>query len=215
VALATPTHPGPPAAAGQRFELAAEPDEDWGDWRPALPVGSARAESALPARVHARLTWEPEGWLARERTRSGWVVRDGAALVGPADLLDRPADADSAVLELGNERLALETPADWSDGVLARRALPSADAVPFAGCRRALERAEDLLAWADPALAPVALAADQLEPDAGGSGWTVAAARAFDERWHGAPVAARSDGCWIGILLVAEGRGRIVAVPGL
>jgi hypothetical protein len=216
VALATPTRPGPRAQPGQRFALASEPEKEWREWRPSLPVGGLGSKDSapvLPARVHARLTWKKGGWFARERSRGGWLVRADGALLGPADLLERPEDAATAVLEIGAERMALEAPADWSDGSLARRVLPAADAARFEGCRRALERPEGLLVWADPALAPVALAPEQLAASAGA--WAVDAAHAFDERWHGAPVAARADGCWLGILLVDEGRGRIVAVPGL
>ena len=40
VSLVTPTEPGAPVSSGHRFEVAVEPDEDWFEWRPVIPLGS-------------------------------------------------------------------------------------------------------------------------------------------------------------------------------
>jgi paraquat-inducible protein B len=216
VALATPTHPGARAATGARFELAAEPEDEWRDWRPALPVGSVLGAGELvpPALVWARLSWRPRGWFARQRERSGWLVREEGALLGPADLLVAPPEAEQVVLELAGRRLELTGPPEWSAGELARRAFASDGPAPLAGPAGGLTAPEDLLLCADPALAPMAVAAAHLAP-AGGEpgGWRVAPALAFDERWHGSVAVARADGRWVGILLVEDGEGRIVPLP--
>jgi len=212
VALATPTQAGARASTGARFELAREPEEEWLAWRPALPVGSALAAEAaqLPRLVAARLGWRAHGWFARQRSRSGWLVREAGSVLGPADLLVAPEGAEEAFLELGGERVSLAAPPEWTSGPLACRALPGGAPAPAE--RRALTKAEDLLLCADPALAPMAVAAAHLEHDA--EGWRLAPLLTLDERWHGAAVLAREDGRWVGLLLVADGQGRIADLPG-
>ena len=213
VALATPTRPGARASTGQVYELAEEPDEDWLAWRPALALGSEGLpdEASLPVRVWARLGYEPRGWFKRSRARGGWLVQGSGELLGPADLLVAPEEAepDSVFLELGGERTALTEPPRWNGGELARRAHAGGAALP--GKVRRLEGAEDLLLCGDPALAPMAIAAPHLAR--AGEAWAVSARFAFDERWHGAAVLARTDGSWVGLLLVSEGAGRVVSLP--
>lgn len=215
VALATPTHPGVRAATGQRFELADEPEEEWSAWRPALALGAARLpeEAHLPERVWGRLSYQPRGWFKRARAHGGWLVRAAGELLGPADLLLAPeaAEPGSTVLELAGERVALEPEPLWSDGTLARRAYPGGR-VPLPAGAGALRAPEDLLVCADPALAPMAVAAEHLEVD--GTSWRVTGGLALDERWHGAVVLTRAEGAWVGLLLVLAGEGRVVPLPG-
>jgi hypothetical protein len=213
VTLATPTHPGPRAHTGQRFELLDEVAEEWSDWRPALPLGSAWLSpgSAAPERVFARLTSGGEGWFSRTRARAGWLVREGQGWLGPADLLGPPSGSERALLELGGERHELTGPPEWSDGRLARRRLgagPAATAIPLA---RTLAGPEDVILCADPALAPIAVSAAHLTPADG----ELALSRevALDERWHGAAVLARADGAWVGVLRVEGGVGRVAPRP--
>jgi len=215
VGLATPTHPGTRAATGQRFEMAAEPEEEWLAWRPALAVGSRLVPGELrpPERRWARLEWKGEGWFGRTRSRGGWIVPLPEGWLGPADVLAAPEDAAAAsvVLELAGERLPLEGAPAWSADGLARRVLPGSPAAPATPSRRALAEPEDLLLCADPALAPVAVSAAHLERD--GAGWRVAERLSLDERWNGAAAMARGDGAWLGLLLVEEGGARVVPLP--
>lgn len=218
VALATPTHPGARAPTGHVFELASEPEDEWLRWRPALPVGDGwpEREVHLPELRWARLSWKPGGWLARGRSRGGWLVQAAGELLGPADLLTVPegAEPESAFLELGGERVVLAGPPEWSAGGLARRSFPArsgGQAEHEPGPSAALTEGADLLLCADPALAPVAVAAAHLARAE--DGWRVAPLLSFDERWHGAAALTRKEGAWVGILLVAEGHGQIVALP--
>lgn len=210
VALATPTHPGLRAPTGQPFELHEEPEEEWLAWRPALALGALPDEPRLPERVFARLTYEPRGWFARARARSGWLVRGAGELLGPADLLVAPEEAEpeSAFLEFAGERLDLAAPPAWSGGGLARRAHAADAPRPAAG--PALVEPLDLLVCGDPALAPVAVSAAELARD--GPDWRVSAQLALDERWHGAVALTRAEGRWVGLVLVSAGEARVVPV---
>lgn len=206
VELATPTHPGARAATGERFELADEPADEWRTWRPALALGRDLPDAAqVPARTWARLEIEPRGWFRRARARAGWVVHANGELVGPADLLVAPPEAERAVLELGGERLTLDSAPSWSAGGLARRTFPGGGPQPAPA--RTSPAPEELLLFGDPLLAPLALAPTALVADP--SGWRVEGAP-LDERWHGALALARADGRWVGVLLRTEDDARVV-----
>ena len=214
VALCTPTHPGPRASTGQRFALASGAEDEWLAWRPALPVGGGfpGGDLAAPERLWAHLSWKTGSWLARRHSREGWLVPRGNEFLGPADLLEVPAEAEGgrAILELGGQSHELVGAPTWSADGLAAIARDGASTGDLPRTRAARE-AEDLLLWADPALVPMAVAASHLTPGEGG--FSVDPALPLDERWHGALALARADGAWVGILLVADGRGRIVSVP--
>lgn len=218
VALATPTRPGPQVKTGHRFPLAAGPEEDWLEWRPALPIGSQLVPRGTPAPrlLRARLVWE-EGLFDRGRSRGGWVLPLASGIVGPADLLEVSEDAEEAALELRGERLPLlGEPEARADGLI-RRGLAWPEVVKWPVDRiRSLEVAEDVLILAEPGDAPTALAAARLEaPPEGERRWRIGAAVSFDESWHGAAVLARSDGRLVGLLAVDEGRGTILPLDGV
>ena len=215
VALATPTRPGRPVRTGHRFALHADPEEEWLAWEPALPLGSVLLPpgTPLPQLVRARLDWE-EGLFNRKRARAGWLLPTKAGLIGPANVLVAGEDAEDAALELRGERMPIVGAPDASDGSLALRAIFPAGATAWPAERvRSLTEPEELLVVADPAFAPIALAAVRLLREE--SAWRVDPAIAFDETWHGAAVLSRTDGLLVGLLLVAEGGGTIARVDAL
>jgi len=216
IALATPTHPGPRASTGQRFDLAPEPEEEWTGWKPALALGGELlpAGAPVPLLARARLSWKGGGLFGRSQARSGWLFALAGGVVGPEDVLAAPEDAraDSVRLELAGQGVALGGAPEGRAHGLARRALELPELLPWPRERtRVLEAPEDCLVWCEPGAAPVALAAAHLAR--AGELWSVAATLAFDERWHGAAVLARSDGALVGVLLVRDGQGRIAPLP--
>ena len=173
-----------------------------------LPPGTP-----LPELVRARLDWE-EGLFNRKRARAGWLLPTSAGVIGPANVLVAGEDAEDAALELRGERMPIVGPPDASDGSLALRAIFPAGATAWPAERvRSLTEPEELLVVADPAFAPIALAAVRLLREEGA--WHVDPAIAFDETWHGAAVLSRIDGLLVGLLLVAEGGGTIARVDAL
>jgi hypothetical protein len=74
-----------------------------------------------------------------------------------------------------------------------------------------LTESEDLLLLGDRLRAPLALSQNRLARVEGGL--EVASSVPLEPAWHGALAFARSDGAWVGVLLWAEGRGRIVPPP--
>jgi hypothetical protein len=212
IAFASPTRPGPTVKTGHRFTLAADPEEEWLEWSPSLPVGGLSGTSA-PGLLRARLAWE-EGLFDSAHSRSGWVLPLSSGLVGPRDLLVAPEDAEGPALEVRGQRLPLLAPPEAEARGLARRALawPEVEKWPAAAVRTPAG-AEDCLVIGDPGSAPTALAAARLEADEGQ--WRVDPAISFDASWHGAAVLARSDGLLIGLLLVVEGRGSVAPLGEL
>lgn len=92
--------------------------------------------------------------------------------------------------------------------------LPTADG--FVGPANLLqleegEEPEDCLIIADPTAPPMVVTAARLERST--SGWTIEQAVSFDESMHGAAVLSRRDGKLVGLLLVENGSGAIVALP--
>ncbi len=216
IALATPTHPGARVSAGHRFPLAKDAEEDWLDWRPALPLGSALLPpgTLLPELVRVRLVWKSGRFLSRERSRSGWALPVEEGLLGPTDLLVPPEGAEegSVALELRGERVPLRGEPDGGTGNLSWRRVDLPEVAPCPDqAQRALSTPEDCLAVGDPAGAPVAIAAARLTEVEGR--WRIDPALSFDASWHGAAVLARADGALVGLLLVEDGRGTVAGLP--
>ncbi len=216
VALATPGE-GERVSTGHRFTLATRPDPAWLTWRPSIPIGHSLLPpgAPVPHPRRAQLAWQ-EGrlWSSDER-REGWVLGVPGAMLGPADLLTAPEDAhaDSAVIEVAGRAVPLAgDPTAVADG-LARR--PAPDDLDLPAWPRALQRApdgpEDCLAVTDPGSPPLTLAPGALE--ATDEGWLVDRAIPLDDRWHGAPVLARSDGRLIGLVVVESEGARVVPLP--
>ena len=64
---------------------------------------------------------------------------------------------------------------------------------------------------ADPAAAPLPLAATRLTADAGR--WLVDGAVPVDESWHGACVLSRADGRLLGMLLIGDDEVSVALLP--
>jgi hypothetical protein len=216
IGLATPTHPGARAVSGQRFSLAREPEEEWLEWKPALALGSALLPggAALPELQRVQLVWEQGRIFGRSRSRAGWALRIGEGWIAPADVFTRPEDAreGSVILELQGQCLPLVGEPTWTRAGIASRALDVQASEPWPGERSGpLTQGVDCLVVGDPALAPLALAAQHLRP--AGEAWIVSSDVTLEDTWHGAAVLSRADGKLVGFLLVEEGRARIVPWP--
>ena len=214
VALATPTEPGLAVRTGYRYALHRAPEDEWLEWRPALPLGNAWLSKgvALPRPVRAQLSWKSGRLIETTKRGQGWVLPVTGGLLGPRDLLVAPEDASDGTisLEMEGQRIVPGLPV-WEGGGLARIALGS-DTLRGAPrhepklARRPGEP-EDCLVIGDSAAAPLALAAARLSPADGG--WAVDPALPLGDDWHGASVVARSDGRLVGVLLVEDGAGRV------
>jgi paraquat-inducible protein B len=219
VALATPPGDEPTVRTGHRFPLVAEPKEEWLDWEPLVAIGSSYLPpgAPLPAPERAVVGWDPRSWLRSRQSRHGWVLQTEAGLLGPTDLLTpRPIDTgeskgEPATLEAAGRTFPLAQQPLWTQAgaVVLPLELPLA-AWPLERCRR-METAEDCLAVADPAAAPLPLAASRLNRS--GEGWLVDPAISVEEAWHGACVLARDDGRLVGLLLIEDDAVRVVPVP--
>jgi hypothetical protein len=216
VALGTPPDAGDPVTTGHRFTLHGKPEKEWLTWRPALGVGSALLPpgAAQPRPLRAHLGWKQGRLLKRKQSRTGWLLRTEAGVVGPADLLTPPEDAleGTTVLEVAGQAIPLSgAPADSERGV-ARRSFEVGDEEPWPeDRRRPPERNEDCLVFGDPTRAPRAVSAARLVITP--RGLEVDDALAFDEDWHGAAVLSREDGALLGILLVERDGARIAPLP--
>ncbi len=215
VAFATPSIPGDPVEDGHRFGLAVEPQEDWLEWRPALPVGGEWDTDRLPAMLGARVSWR-SGVFAGRQARRGWVLPVPGGLIGPADLLTEPDDAkaDSTVLDVAGSQVGpLERPVRASAG-LAWRAFDHAGAYTWPARRFAApEGPVDCLLVGDASVQPLALDASRLAPADDGRGWRVEPGLQLGAAWHGAAVVSRPAADLVGVLLVGADGARIAVPP--
>lgn len=217
VAIATPPDPGDVVATGHRFPLHPEPEEEWLEWSPPLPVGGSLSSSAAapPELLRAALRWKQGRILKRTRERQGWVLPVEDGLLGPADLFTPAEEAQpgTVVLEVAGESYALEGAPAWTGGGLARVGIRVEDAPRFdlSAAREPGETVEECLVFADVHAPPMALAATRLSPSS--RGWEVDGAVGFDPSWNGACVVAREDGALLGILLVDEEGARVAPLP--
>jgi hypothetical protein len=215
VALATPPDAGDVVHTGHRFGLESKPPADWVSWQPLVVIGSDLLPpgAPLPAPLRARSGWTKGWWIARQRSRQGWVLQTDEGVLGPADLL-RPvdeADRENAVLEVAGDVLPLTVSPVWEAGGLALLDVRVSDVSWPRARRRQAVGTEDCLAVADPTATPLPLAAARLAVADGG--WSVDPAVSIDESWHGAAVVARDDGYLLGLLLVEDGEARVALVP--
>lgn len=219
VALATPPEAGSGeiVRTGHRFILAPEPDKDWLEWQPMIALGSSLLPVSVspPAPLRATMAWKQDrfgGLVTRPYSTSGWVLQLPDGVLGPTNLLipTDKAEAGSVVLEVAGTAVELNQPAMWErNGLAMIKAEVSTVKWPKERVRR-ITQAEDCLAIADNAAAPLPLEASRLRLE--GTMLRVDAAMSVDASWHGAAVVARSDGRLLGILLVEREEARVVAI---
>jgi len=213
VAMATPTQPGQRVTTGHRFELARQADEDWLSWRPALAVGSALLPSGAsrPDMLRATRRNGSAGFFSGERRLSGWLLPVAGGVIGPADLL--ASGSDAAQLEVAGQRFELNGEPSVSQHGLAERTLELSDVSTWPSDRvRRMSKPEDCVMITDPSLRVVPLAATRLRAD--GASWRVDRIVSFDAAMHGAAVLSRKDGALVGLLLIDDGQGVVVPLPG-
>jgi hypothetical protein len=220
VAMATPEELGAAAATGSRFEFFDEPEDEWTEWKPQIPVGVALLPSGghLPVPRRAQLRFEGRGLVFRRTRRVlGWILPlESSRLLGPADVLAPPEDErETAVLEIeGREHPLSEAGVTAIDGV----GVVGLTGFSTKGSPWPIERIrtpsgpEDCLVVAGDIGTRLPLAAGRLKPAE--AGWEIDKSLSFDETdWHGACVVAVSDGMLVGVLAVEDRTGRVLFIP--
>ena len=105
--LAIPPQPGPPVARNARFTLYDEPQDRWLSWTPGLSLYDDQPQARRPQLLPGERRWRYRNWLyqTRDGVRRGWLVALPDGLLGPADVLLAPEDAqpDSARLRIDGE----------------------------------------------------------------------------------------------------------------
>jgi hypothetical protein len=230
IAVATPVDGGAAVSTGTRFRLHAEPEDDWLEWQPPLPLGMDLLPpgTPLPKLLRATLEWEQGRILKSDGSRTGWMLPSPRGLMAPRDLLTVPEGAREgrADLEVAGRRFQvaeLQAQGLLEDlGPNLRLVRPAAFGEAWAGllepnepiatrARRALTTPEDLLVVRESGRDPVGIDATRLAME----GDRVA----IDDRipitagWHGSLAMARADGAVVGMLLVEDGAASIVPIP--
>lgn len=232
IAMATPVESGQPVAAGTRFELRADADEEWLAWSPPLPLGSDLTPpgTVMPRLLRANLGWT-EGRIIKNRSsRTGWLRVTPEGLVGPADLLEVPEDArgGKATLEVAGRTFGLDAvvlrelvaPPEEQGALATLRAKAFGDgweALASSGSdllasppTRTLLEPEDLLVVREAGRAPLGVDAQRLRFTE--QGVLLDPRLPVSEAWHGAVVLARSDGAAVGVILFrGDGSARIAS----
>jgi hypothetical protein len=220
VSLATPDEPADAVTTGRRFVLHKHHKEEWLTWAPQIALGSPLLPDGAPRPHPSRvsLSWREKAFIgSRAKQVNGWALLvEGDVLLGPSDLLVAPGDGvegDASLAWRGavrrltgarstmHGRLALLDVTDAGAG--------EALAWPAKRTRRPTAT-EDCAVFADPRSNARALSVGRLK--AREEAWEVDESVPFDEDWHGAAVLSRRDGRLIGILLVRDQGGALIAM---
>lgn len=205
VAMATPDEPGLPAVTGHAFPLYNEPEAEWLEWRPSLPVGTALLPPGTPrARpLRSSLSYTSETFFVkRDRELNGWLLPLENGLLGPVNLLkpEREEGQENFNLRLGGRLIPLGEELTWSVGGIGVLPHLPKEVVPWpVEWLRSPGEPEDCVVIGDSAMQPVALSTARLVQTA--TGWSVDRALSFESAWNGAPVFAREDGRLVGVLI--------------
>ncbi len=215
ISLAVPPNAGAAVTPGHRFVLHERAEDEWLDWAPPLSLGSSLlpAGVAAPAPQRAVLDWSEGRFITTEESRSGWVIATSAGWLAPRDLLVPPDKADdgSATLDIAGERLDLAAAlVDIPDSGLALRPATIPQRAWVVGNWRAPDAPEDCAIVGDAAFEPLALSPGRFV-----DGWHLEPALSLSRELHGAPVVARADGAWIGVLIIdRDGAASVAPLPG-
>jgi len=221
IEMAVPTQMGEPVGAGHRFELFAAPERDWLTWSPVIPSTSAPLPGIRPQLLPAALLWTKDGWIwDAPMDRRGWVVVVEDGLLGPTDLLARPAGAaaGSSRLELPNRSVPLDDTAEspaaplapiGEQGLLSFRKLDGLD--PWRGTRREAKQPEDGFLVAGDDAAPQLIAAPRLKLENGV--WKLDPTIKLSPALHGAAFVAASDGALLGVLQISGKDASVIPLP--
>lgn len=197
---------------GHRFALHDRPEDEWLRWAPSLRLRSASLGPgpAVPLLRRAALAWVEEGWWDSKRRRAGWVLPLGAMVLGPADLLEPPAEERVARVRFELDGTSHElTGEPQRHGLLALRPLAGVGGALPAALR--VPQAPEDLVLVDGESAELVLPGARLT--AADGGWRLAAGQVLDPGWHGAAALALGDGALIGIAVVDEdGATRVVSL---
>jgi len=203
VAVATPSEAGRAVAAGHRFRLEPQGDDEWLEWRPHLTVGARVLAGGQPlaAPLRGTFTWKHRRWgVTRSRQQTTWIHSiPGQRLLGALATDEQDALPPELRLEIEGQTITM-TPENFRTqdalaligGVKLSR---SVNAWGAAGMR-APDRPEDcvLVAGTD----SMTIAAGRLQD---GTQWAVDTSLPLTADWHGACAVARADGALIGLLV--------------
>lgn len=213
ITVALPPTPGKTVPSGQRFTLYEEPESEWLQWTPHLPINPLVTQAnERPHPVLVTLYWHPrQFWHLGKKQRQGWLLPVASGLLGPADMLTPPAGAkdNSSYLEIGNLEILLGYQAKTIDN--SRLAIFSYvhDYAPWTRYRQA-QTPEDTLIISDFNEEAHFVTADHYQAKDGY--WLLDATVPVENDWHGASVVAANDGNLIGIVIVDD-QAKVALLP--
>lgn len=220
VGVATPDQFGPPVSTGHRFQLAQRATDEWLEWQPNIPLGSAWLPEGLapPNPQYATVIHKRKGIFTRDQKLSGWLLPVDGGLLGPTNLLKNNPEQDGpiSILEMAGQQILLNQDTQPRGKEIAFFPLQMEKTKPWPTDRirkpNNPAEPEDNLIFNGRSLSPRAIAAVHLQYNQEQNAWTIDPSITFDESMHGASVIARSDGKLIGILIVKDALGHIALV---
>ncbi len=217
VGVATPPEAGDPVPPGHRFVMDDRPEDEWLEWRPAIPLGAVL--KSPPLAVPARQDWKAGGWFGRSRSASGWVLPTPWGAVGPRSLLQATAGAQATRLRIDGQDASVAappaTPAAFASAGLAVATLPETlrPMVLERDRFRSPAGREDLFIAGDPSTPPRPLPAARLTDE--GGRWRIDRSVGVAESMQGLAAVAAADGRIVGVVAVDGREAWVVPWPPL